>query len=166
MTQQEIVHKALDMIFERTGIQFNENNVIVEMTDVFKKHKLWNGYYSYGDHVYIHPSLFNIEEQAVWQPFWQSDIPKEEYIRIKKEMLLNTAIEVITHEIGHWVHYKYFNNKGMHICGASGKLARKNARENFAVAFQQYVQKTLPDHNKRYQRMQTILSKIESVKEE
>lgn len=166
MTQQEIVRKALDMIFERTGIQFNENNVIIEMTDIFKKHRMWNGYYSYGDCVYIHPSLFNVEEQAVWQPFWQPDMPKEEYIRIKKEMLLNTAIEVIAHEIGHWVHYHYFDNKGMHICGAGGKLARKNARENFAVAFQQYVQQTLPAHNKRYQRMRTILSKIDTTKKE
>lgn len=165
MTQHEIVHKALNMIFERTGIQFNEDNVIIEMTDVFKTHKLWNGYYSYGDYVYIHPSLFNIEEKIAQQPFWSLDIPKEEYIRIKKEMLLNTAIEVIAHEIGHWVHHKYFDDKGMYICDARGKLAKKNARENFAVAFQQYVQKTIPDNSKRYQRMQAIIAKINKMRD-
>lgn len=47
-------------------------------------------------------------------------------------------IEVIVHEIGHYIHDTQFNNKDFNF-EVMDKYGKKDKYENFAVAFQEYV---------------------------
>lgn len=161
MVNEGIIKEALNAVYEKTGIMFSRENIIIVMTDEFRKNPFYNGYYAYGTKIYIRPSLFEIDEEKFRQIFQNIkdvySMTEDEFIKIKISQSLSLIKEVIIHEIGHWVHELYFGSKGMHI-GEAGGYARKNAKENFAVAFQQYVEETLPAHNKRYQKMHKILS--------
>lgn len=174
MTQIQEIQSALDLIYEKTGIVFDPKNVVVEMTPEFQRNKRWAGYYAHGYKVYIRPSLFEpIDEEKSRQFYREHDYvhhicnkdgvwvhqTEDDYIADKENIRLRNIQEVIIHEIGHWVHNHYFYCKPMYIRGRGRGHASRNGAENFATAFQQYIQKTIFTCSLRYKRMETILTK-------
>lgn len=130
---------AIDKVFEKTGIIVPEELFKVEDNPRFIKHPNYNGFYEWYGNIYIRPSLF---------------VPVDNN---RETHRVDTLYEVIYHEIGHWIHNLYFDNKGMYIRGRGG-YARKNALENFACAFSSYMRECLGVNSRRYKRMNYILT--------
>ena len=69
MVNEGIIKEALNAVYEKTGIMFSRENIIIVMTDEFRKNPFYNGYYAYGTKIYIRPSLFEIDEEKFRQIF-------------------------------------------------------------------------------------------------
>lgn len=75
-----------------------------------------------------------------------------------------TAISVIIHEYGHYIHDLYLRNKtfGLPISESNRpEKAKQNDRENFAVAFTEYVTDSIPHKTIRYQRIRSIIESLQ-----
>ena len=158
---------AINKVFEKTGIIVPEELFKVEDNPRFIKHPTYNGFYEWYGNIYLRPSLFIpidkeekfAEHKAGGGVTWLRDTSDEGYWNYLNDMeksRVDTLYEVIYHEIGHWVHNLYFDNRGMYIRGRGG-YARKNALENFACAFSSYMRECLGVNSKRYKRMNYIL---------
>ena len=168
-TNEQDIQAALDIIYEKTHIPFDIKNVIIEQNMSKREH--WSGCYRHGTKIYLNPKIFKpLDEAKLREQFRENDYlhiicnkegklvrqTEDEYIASKVQERFDDILEVISHEIGHYVHNVYFNNMSMYLRGRT-RYARKNKYENFAVAFQQYVQNRLIHHSKRYIKIDHII---------
>jgi hypothetical protein len=172
VVNQEI-RDALKFIKEKTGI-----TVPITLFDVFDDRKFF-GRHRYAS-AYFNPCLGIVIRPEVFNPV---DLPvarlkyamygtpliadetgklrkqtKREYIKMCQNRRIERIREVVCHEVGHWIHYRYFNFNPMYIRGGRG-YARKNALENFAVGFQQWIMNRLGTGSVRYKRLDYIMTK-------
>lgn len=167
------IRDALKFIKEKTGI-----TVPITLFDVyndrtfFGRHKYSSAYYNPCKGIVIRPEIFDPVDLPVarlkYAMFGTPLIPdgngklkkqtKREYIKMLQDQRIDRIREVVCHEVGHWIHFRYFNFKPMYIRGSRG-YARKNALENFAVGFQQWIMNRLGTGSVRYKRMDYIMTK-------
>ena len=179
MTQQDVINEAIALIYEKTGIIFNPENVITDKPcREFRRQVVMGCYHTGFDQVFIRPNY--IEK---WAENYENRIArhhqyyKEQYVPEMLTGYYKTCTEdeyvveeiefdkvfgphsFIIHEVGHWVQYRYFKNKPMYVPEAPRGHARLNHYENFATAFQEFVQGKLDSNSKRYKRMYRIITK-------
>ena len=179
MTQQDVINEALSLIYEKTGIVFNPENVITDYNDNTFRRKTNIGVYHRGnDKVYIRPhyvedwtdryddriarhhQFYNQEYKVKMQEGIYNIYTEDEYVALMEDICKSYGPHrAIIHEIGHWVHDWYFNNKPMYVPEAPRGHASLNHSENFATAFQEFVQGDLDPNSKRYKRMYRIITK-------
>ena len=167
------IRDALKFIKEKTGI-----TVPITLFDVyndrkfFGRHKYSSAYYNPCKGIVIRPEIFDPVDLPVarlkYAMFGTPLIPdgtgklrkqtKREYIKMLQDQRIDRIREVVCHEVGHWIHFRYFNFKPMYIRGSRG-YARKNALENFAVGFQQWIMHRIGTGGVRYKRMDYIMTK-------
>lgn len=167
------IRDALKFIKEKTGI-----TVPITLFDVFDdrkffgRHKYSSAYFNPCKGIVIRPEIFTPVDLPVarlkYAMFGTPLIAdengklrkqtKREYIKMLQDRRIDRIREVVCHEVGHWVHYRYFNFIPMYIRGGRG-YARKNALENFAVGFQQWIMNRLGTGSVRYKRMNYIMTK-------
>lgn len=166
---------AIDLVFEKTGIIVPPSIFDVRDDAFFhsrrgKQTAIVNGFYRLNG-IVIRPDVFapfNLEVALRWFNEIGDNLvtdkngrlkreTKTEYLSRMEEKHLYDIREVIVHEIGHWVHDNYWGYKPMYIQNRGG-YARKNQKENFAVAFQQYVMDAVPKFSPRYKKMEEIIT--------
>lgn len=175
MIDEEIA-VALQLIKEKTGI---------DVPDIFKKEetklmkKKWTvvgeyqpfGFEPYYCAIYLRPSL---DVMMTYDDAYRTmtnmgctitcDEQVMEYLKAVNQSRKWSKIGHIIHECGHFVHDKYFHNKAMYLPVVENshrvEKAHQNARENFAVAFEEYVLDKIPKESKRYKKIETILHSI------
>lgn len=167
------IRDALKFIKEKTGI-----TVPITLFDVFDdrkvfgRHKYWSAYFNPCKGIVIRPEIFTpVDIPVARLKYAMFGTPliadengklrkqtKREYIKMLQDHRIDHIREVVCHEVGHWVHYRYFNFIPMYIRGGRG-YAHKNALENFAVGFQQWIMNRLGTGSVRYKRMNYIMTK-------
>jgi len=73
-------------------------------------------------------------------------------------------VKVLVHEFGHYLHHNCYGFEGKRIPIAGSKMKKycqKNAKENFAVAFTEYVLREIKEDSPRYKRMDAIVKAIQ-----
>lgn len=173
MNKQAIIKDALAQIKEKTGIDFPFENVIYDYDRYFdymyeEKGELIGGYYSHDDYIHLNPDIFKIDPTVIWTyrrlykgglvPRYKDtkkEMTEEEWIQSFLEIQALKAIETVAHEVGHWIHQKYFHRKAMYVRCCTN-YAKTNSKENFAEAFAHYIVGNLKKDTAPYRRMQQI----------
>lgn len=175
------IREAVALIKEKTGIDVPLTVFDVVVDDFLKSHTRAAGCYGLSG-IRIRPSIFKgfwIIDPDRYRAEYNKDssrsvicgkdgklkrLNEDEYVEwcIETYTELNTKhyLEICIHEAGHWVHDVYFNYKPMYLRGGT-RYAHRNGKENFAVAFQQYVMGEIPKISSRYQRMDEIIKSID-----
>lgn len=171
------IQNAISLIKEKTGISIPDNIFIIGLTDRMKDTWYSMGeYIAFAEKIYLRPSLltpitesdYNEYEQMLNDPahsMGSEKMTKEqvvEFMSRKEAERKKNVIRVIVHECGHYVHYKYFGGQGMNIPRDTKVRSNsmKNARENFADAFTDYVLELVPADSKRYIKMVELLNNV------
>ena len=178
-----LIEKALTLIYDKTGIVFSSENVKVKELANFKKKinggkAIIGGCYPVkgGDDVFVNPRLMTVNKYDYLMSYarrlreydpdlvqlqpngdYKILVTKSEYCEKAFQKQQEDVIRTVIHEVGHWVHCNYFHNKAMYIkCGSD--YAKKNADENFAVAFEQYVLGETVNDPTRHKHIERILT--------
>ena len=180
--QQEELKGILRQIERRTGYKFPLNLFVIKETEHMKRHWTVDGGYNWLEGlIYLRPSLFvpfivtkeTIEEskkQLQNTTFTDRPISDKEalhFIKYKEKNRRQQLKRVVAHECGHYLHDICFQGKALRIPlegSAHKKYARKNAKENFAVLFEEYVLQEIEQDTKRYQFMDNLLNKISPIR--
>lgn len=191
LNPKEEINKVLTMVKEKTGVVVPSDMIFVEetqrMRDKGQNGKTLDGiYYSDSQKIFLNPNIFarvhtdrEYYRKLVWNDMVKlggrveiinTEEKLTEYIneRVPREILREIQF-VIAHECGHYVHHKYFGGWGLRIpikhgFGINGRNSHKNARENFADGFAEYVLDLFSKKDSsRAKKMASIIEKIREI---
>lgn len=191
LNPREEIDKVLAIVKEKTGVVIPSDMIFVEETDRMRT-KNRNGmttdgvYYYDEEKIYLNPSIFSSvhTDREYWKERAENDTVRlngkftvidteEKFEAYMKESIHNKILWniqfVIAHECGHYVHSKYFGCWGLRIpikhgFGSNGRNSRKNATENFADGFAEYVLDLfLKKDGPRAKKMESIVERIRQI---
>lgn len=170
---QSYVNIAYNLIKQKTNLEIPLNIIDVERM-VSKNTRIpmiRDGYFNAAENkIRLNPSL--IKPYMLSNDFKELVVKLRNNIPLQNEKELNLiyhsmnnsnfldALSVIIHEYGHWIHYTYYYNQSFRIpisFSTRPAYAKRNPRENFAVAFEEYILDLIPVTSKRYIKIKNII---------
>ncbi len=178
------LQNCLFIIKQRTGVSIPVTTFQFQETKIMKKKWTVNGEYNpLGTVISLRPSLGSLYDYRqkedrekckkilcnIMMDYKRvdeiSDVEVKMYIQNTNNYSISEFKRVVYHECGHYIHDKYFHNKPMRLpTEDSREYAKKNAKENFAVAFEEYMTDKLDKSSKRYQKMEDIIYELRHSK--
>lgn len=126
----EIAKKEVDKKFQEKGLKFRTYNVCP--IDVVPQNKMRM---SNADGVYYDKKI-EIRRALVGEII---NVTKQnKHIRVQNLYHFTKLVDTIVHEIGHYIHDTQFNLEDFELKYVNS-YGRKNHKEKFAVAFQEYI---------------------------
>lgn len=168
------LEKTLQDILDKTGVEVQKGVIKVQKHDSMNRRWWRRGVFD-GTYIWLNPSIFckndsdddrcrtilsNLKHAPI-ESITDEDIA--EWRRWKEEDRINTIHEVVAHEVGHYIHACYFGNRGYYFKTAEScriNYSKKNCRENFADAFEEYINERISDTTSRYQKMKSLMDEL------
>ena len=192
----EEIKQAVDLIYDRTGIVVPVQIVQRGGREYFDYAESHGRYYSLGEYeitneepfmgrilyndVFLDGEIVKAENLTpneiiplmahgyVLPPHY-TDEQIAEYKERRVQETKMDKVKVLIHEFGHSLHHSCYGFAGKRIPVIGSKMkwyCRKNAKENFAVAFTEYVLREIEEDSPRYKRMDAIVKAIREGQEE